>query len=338
MRVLLTGGAGYIGSHVAVELQQLGHEVIIVDNFTNSARGIENRVEQITQVSPEIHDLDVADRSQLEDLFSVARIDSVIHLAGHKAVAESVRNPLKYYRNNLSTTMTLLETMMAHGVGRLVFSSSATVYEEPTLPPITELSPVGLALTNPYGRTKAIIEGLLHDLAASDPTFEISILRYFNPVGAHQSGLIGENPTGTPNNLLPIVGQVAAGRRDRVSVFGDQFDTPDGTGVRDYIHVVDLALGHVAALNRLRPGAHSYNLGTGRGHSVLDVIGTYGRVIGREIPYAVEEARVGDVATSFADVTKAQRELAWRATRSLEDSCRDAWRWQSQIVSDEERS
>jgi len=327
MRVLLTGGAGYIGAHVAIELQQQGHEVVIADNFANSRRGTAARIERVTGIAPELFDIDVANRSQLDELFSVIRVEAVIHLAGHKSVEDSVRDPLEYYDNNLLSTLSLLSVMRRWSVRKMVFSSSATVYQEPTHPPISETSTVGLGQTSPYGRTKAMIEAILADFAGSDPLFEASILRYFNPVGAHMSGLIGEAPLGKPSNLLPLVGQAAMGQRAHVSVFGNSYDTLDGTGVRDYIHVVDLALGHVAALEGLARGVETFNLGTGTGHSVLDVIKAYERAAGRQVPYRLEASRNGDVARSFADVSKVKRELGWTASRTLDDSCRDDWRW-----------
>jgi UDP-glucose 4-epimerase len=326
VRVFLTGGAGYVGSHTAVELLQRGHEVVVADNLSNSDRESLRRVEAITGFTVNLHVVDMTDSAQVENLLAKSDIDAVVHFAGMKAVGESVTNPLEYSRTNLDST---LVGMARHSIRKLVFSSSATVYEEPSSLPIAESADVGLDVSNPYGRTKAMIERILMDVAASDDDLEVAILRYFNPVGAHQSGLIGEDPQGVPNNLMPYVSQVAVGLRDHVSVFGRGYDTPDGTGVRDYIHVMDLASGHAAALENLSPGLAAFNLGTGTGSTVLEVIDTYARVSGRLIPYEICEARPGDVASSVADVRKAERHLNWRASRTLEDACRDAWRWQS---------
>ncbi|AWB90134.1 UDP-glucose 4-epimerase GalE [Homoserinimonas hongtaonis] len=329
MRVLLTGGAGYIGTHVAVELIEQGHSVVIADDLSNSSAEAVRRVEQITGASIPLVVADLSRPGQADHVLAEHPVDAIIHLAAFKAVGESVAQPLEYYRNNIDSTLELLAAMKRHGVSRFVFSSSGTAYEEPITLPLVETAPTGLAATNPYSRSKAIIERILVDVAASDPDLQVAILRYFNPVGNHPSGLIGEDPLGIPNNLMPFVSQVAGGRRDRVSVFGDTYDTPDGTGVRDYVHVMDLATGHVAALATLAPGVEAYNLGTGRGTSVLELIAAYSAVVGRQIPYEIVPPRPGDAAATYANVDKANRELHWRATRSLEDACRDAWAWQS---------
>lgn len=328
-RILVTGGAGYIGSHTCVELLHAGHDLVIVDNLSNSRIEAVRRVEELGGRMVEFHRVDLLDRVGLDAAFEAGPVDAVIHFAGFKAVGESVRKPLEYCHNNVTGTIYLCEAMRAHGVKDLVFSSSATVYGAPHTVPITEDFP--LQVTNPYGRSKLTIEHLLRDLWTSDPAWNILLLRYFNPVGAHESGRIGEDPRGIPNNLFPFVTQVAVGRLARLSVFGDSYPTRDGTGVRDYIHVVDLAIGHVRALDRLaaRPGVAAYNLGTGRGNSVLDVIQTFEAVTGRPVPYRIEAARAGDVAECYADPSLAQRELGWKAERDLGAMCRDAWRWQS---------
>jgi UDP-glucose 4-epimerase len=330
MRILLTGGAGYIGSHTAIALLERGYEVIVVDDLRNGSREAISRVEEITEKSVDFYEFDLADQSKLDHVFSVSRIDAVLHFAGSKSVSESIAHPLAYYRNNLDTALSVLSTMVRHGVRKFVFSSSATVYEEPTQFPINERQHVGLGATNPYARTKVIIERVLMDIARADNAFELAILRYFNPVGAHESGRLGEDPKGIPNNLMPFVSQVALGMRDHVSVYGNAYETHDGTGVRDYVHVMDLATGHAAALENLSPGANVFNLGTGSGASVLEVIETYSRVSGRPVPYEIVPPRPGDVALSFADVSKAAGQLGWRAERSLEDACRDSWRWHSE--------
>lgn len=329
MRVLLTGGAGYIGSHTAVELLERGYDVTILDSFVNSNAEAVRRVEYITKKSPSVHVADLTDASQVEEVFESHPIDAVVHFAGLKSVAESVSNPLEYYRNNLDSTLVLLDAMARWQVTDLVFSSSATVYERSATNPVAENGKTGLDLANPYGRTKAMIERILEDLAVADPTLRIAILRYFNPVGAHPSGLMGEDPKGTPNNLMPYVSQVALGKRERIAVFGDRYDTPDGTGVRDYVHVVDLAAGHVAALRALRPGVEAFNLGTGRGASVLDVITAFSEVVQRQLPFEIVAPRPGDVASSFADVSKSRIRLGWEAQLDLKQACEDAWRWQS---------
>lgn len=330
MNVLLTGGAGYIGSHTAIALHEAGHTPIIADSFVNSSPEAIKRVESIIGQEVVNYELDIRDRVGLNKIFEEHEIDAVIHFAGLKAVGESVAQPLKYYQVNLESTLTLLESMKQHQVNKLIFSSSATVYGTPESLPLTEESPVGIGLTNPYGKTKYMIEEILRDIVASDEEANFTILRYFNPVGAHPSGLIGEDPQGIPNNLLPFVSQVAVGKHDSVKVFGNDYDTPDGTGVRDYIHVLDLAEGHVAALKNDHPGEHIYNLGTGRGSSVLELIEYFRQASGREIGYGIQERRPGDVASCYASPDKAKRELGWSANRTLLEACEDSWRWQSQ--------
>ena len=329
MHVLLTGGAGYIGSHTAVELLQAGHEVVVADSLVNSHEESLRRVERITGRTVAFHRADCADPDAMREVFERHDIDAVIHLAGLKAVGESTEQPLRYYRNNLDALLTLCETMDAAGVRDLVLSSSATVYGDPERVPITEDS--GLSATNPYGSTKLFAEGILDDLAMADPRWSIVSLRYFNPIGAHPSGLIGEDPQGVPNNLFPYIAQVAAGRRERLNVFGDDYDTPDGTGVRDYLHVVDLARGHLAAVDHLADasGHRVYNLGTGQGTSVLESLRAFERATGSPIPYEVVDRRPGDIAACYADPAAAVRDLDWKAVLTVDDACRDAWRWQS---------
>jgi len=328
--ILVTGGAGYIGSHTLIELINNNFEVVVIDNLANSSRESLRRVEQITGHEIPFIEADVRDQSALDDIFTTYDIDSVIHFAGLKAVGESVAKPLEYYDNNLVSTLALLEAMRKHSVKQLVFSSSATVYGSPSELPLRETSTVGVGLTNPYGKTKYMIEQIIQDYCAADPAFEATILRYFNPIGAHQSGQIGEDPSGIPNNLLPYVAQVAVGKLQSVGVFGDDYDTPDGTGVRDYIHVVDLARGHVAALQHMKAGANVYNLGTGSGTSVLEIIKAFSKACGRDLPYEIKPRRAGDIAACYADCSKAERELGWRAELSIEQACADSWRWQSQ--------
>ena len=329
--ILVTGGAGFIGSHTCVELMQAGYDVVVVDNLSNSKYEALRRAQQITGRSLTFFEVDLLDREGLQAAFQSAPIDGVIHFAGLKAVAESVSEPLKYYRNNVSGTLSLLEVMLANQIKSLVFSSSCTVYGEPHAVPITEDFPLNPA-TNPYGRSKRIIEDMLRDLAVAQPDWDIALLRYFNPVGAHESGRIGEDPSGIPNNLMPYVARVAVGLYPEVLVTGSDYDTPDGTGIRDYIHVVDLALGHIKALQKLatHPGVVTYNLGTGRGYSVLEVIAAYQQASGVEIPYRLVARRPGDVAATYADPTRAQNELYWTAERDIDDICQDSWRWQSQ--------
>ncbi len=325
--ILVTGGAGYIGSHTAIALAEQGHRVVIADDLSNSSVTAVDRVAELSGEDIAFHEVDLTDAEALAGVFSAHPISAVIHFAGLKAVGESVEVPLKYYRTNLVSTMNLLEAMEAAEVFDLVFSSSATVYGEPEVLPLPETARLGA--TNPYGRTKAIIEDMCRDVAVANPRWRISLLRYFNPVGAHPSGRLGEDPRGIPNNLVPYVMQVAVGRREQVKVFGDDWDTPDGTGVRDYIHVIDLAMGHLAALDHLEAGCDAFNLGTGTGASVLEVIKTVESVSGRAVPYEIVERRDGDIATSLADPSKANEQLEWRADRSLEVMLADSWRWQS---------
>lgn len=326
--ILVTGGAGYIGSHTCLELLHAGHDVVVVDNHANSSPLALQRVEALAEKNLASHRVDLRDYEALRQVFAQHAISAVIHFAGLKAVGESVREPLRYYQNNLIGTLNLLDCMQAFGVRNFVFSSSATVYGDPETLPLTEDCP--LSATNPYGRSKLIIEDMLRDLHHADNAWNLAILRYFNPVGAHESGQIGEDPTGIPNNLMPYIAQVAAGKLQELSIFGNDYPTPDGTGVRDYIHVVDLALGHLQALQKLEqnPGAVVYNLGTGQGYSVLEMVQTFERATGITIPYRVTERRAGDVAIYCADPSLAQRELDWRATRGLEEMCADTWRWQ----------
>lgn len=328
MRVLVTGGTGFIGSHTVVALMEAGHEPVIIDNLTNSHVSVVRRVGEIVGTAPEFHQTDIRDRDALADLVSEG-IDACIHFAALKAVGESVDNPVLYYENNVGGTIALIDVLTNAGVENFVFSSSATVYGDSTELPLREDMPVGTA-TNPYGWSKIMMEQVLRDVQLANPRWSISLLRYFNPVGAHASGLIGEDPLGVPNNLMPYVAKVAAGQLKRLSVFGGDYPTSDGTGVRDYIHVADLANGHVAALDHCagRPGVHTYNLGTGTGHSVLEVVKTYEEVSGRTVPYDIVDRRAGDVAANWADVTKASDELGWRTTRDLRDMCRDSWAWQ----------
>ncbi len=327
-KILVTGGAGYIGSHTCVELLAAGHELVVVDNFSNSKPAVLDRVCKIAGRELAFHEADIRDRTALSSVFSRHRIDAVIHFAGLKAVGESVEQPLRYYDNNVSGSLALCETMAEHGVGTLVFSSSATVYGEPPKLPIREDFP--LSATNPYGRSKLIVEDILRDTVRAKPDWRVALLRYFNPVGAHASGLIGEDPNGPPNNLMPFISQVAIGQRPELSVFGNDYPTPDGTGVRDYIHVVDLARGHLAALEALmrQPGLMTVNLGTGRGYSVLEVVRAFERASGKTIPCRIAPRRAGDVAQCYADPTLAHSLLGWRATRGLDDMCADTWRWQ----------
>ena len=329
MRVLVTGGAGYIGSHTVVQLVAAGHEVVVVDNFSNSKPTVVGRLESLTGSPLEVHAFDLTDRDKIESLFAARAFDAVIHFAGHKAVGESVDVPLEYYQNNLDSTFALVRAMQRHGCFRLVFSSSATVYGENAPVPMKEEFPT--SATNPYGWTKVMIEQVLRDVAATDERWRIALLRYFNPVGAHRSGTIGEDPQGIPNNLMPYIAQVAVGKLEKLSVFGDDYDTPDGTALRDYIHVEDLAAGHLAALTKLGSvdeRVSTWNLGTGHGTSVLEVLHAFERACGHELPYEVVARRPGDIAASYADPSRAERELGWKATRTIEDICADQWRWQ----------
>ncbi len=328
MTILVTGGAGYIGSHTIVALQAAGHEIVVVDNFDNSSPVALERVRQISGRPLTVHEVDLLDRPALDRVFAARPIEAVIHFAGLKAVGESVAQPLRYYHNNLTGTLHLLEAMAAHGVKKIVFSSSACVYGDPPTVPIREDFPV--SPTNPYGRTKLMIEEILADARVADPALQVAILRYFNPVGAHPSGLIGEDPAGIPNNLMPFVAQVAVGKLRELSVFGDDYPTADGTGVRDYIHVVDLARGHVDAVAALArsPGLLLVNLGTGRGYSVLEMVEAFGRAAGRPVPFRIAPRRPGDIATCYADPTRARELLGWQTELGLDEMCRDHWRWQ----------
>lgn len=330
MRILVTGGAGYIGSHTVLRLLEEDHDVVVVDNLSNSSRESLRRVGKLTGKDVDLREVDILDESGLTEVFSDTRPESVIHFAGLKAVGESVSQPLRYYHNNVSGTLCLLRVMEEQDCRSIVFSSSATVYGEPDAVPMTEDFP--LSATNPYGWSKFMIERILVDTAAADEGWRVALLRYFNPVGAHPSGEIGEDPNGIPNNLMPYIAQVAVGRLERLRVFGDDYDTLDGTGVRDYIHVLDLADGHLAALEAIseRRGCHAWNLGTGRGHSVLEVVEAFRRASGREIPYVIAPRRPGDIASSYADPAKAERDLGWRASKGLAEMCADSWRWQQQ--------
>lgn len=329
MRILLTGGAGYIGSHVAVELDAAGHEIVIADNLSNSKTTPIKAIEKIIGKKIEFHKIDIRDEEKLSEIFKKNKIDAVIHLAGLKAVGESVAKPLMYYENNLNSTMVLLKVMEKFSCWNLIFSSSATVYGEPDKLPLDEKSRVGLGITNPYGWTKYMIEQILKDMATADERWNTTLLRYFNPVGAHESGLIGEDPNGTPNNLMPYVAKVATGELEKVGVFGDDYDTKDGTGVRDYIHVVDLAKGHAAALKNTKAGVKIYNLSTGNGTSVLELIEKYKEASGVEIRYEIAERRAGDVAAMFADASKALDELGWKAEKNILDASRDDWKFRT---------
>ncbi len=329
MKILVTGGAGYIGSHTVVELLNAGHDVVVVDNLSNSCEESLKRVKKITGRDVDFHQIDILDRDALSKVFAANSVDAVIHFAALKAVGESVSQPLRYYWNNITGTLVLCEVMREHGVKNIVFSSSATVYGDPESVPITEDFP--LSATNPYGRTKLMMEYVLQDLHVADDSWNIVLLRYFNPVGAHKSGTIGEDPNGIPNNLMPYISQVAVGKRESLSIFGDDYPTPDGTGVRDYIHVVDLAIGHLKALDKLeeKPGVVIYNLGTGCGYSVLDVVKAFEKASGNPVPYQLVARRPGDVAECYADPAFAEKELGWKAVRGIEEMCEDSWRWQS---------
>lgn len=331
MSILVTGGAGFIGSHTCVELLNAGYEVVVVDNLYNASEKALERVEQITGKKVTFYEADVLDRDALNAIFDKEQVESVIHFAGYKAVGESVRKPIEYYYNNITGTLILCDVMRKHNVKNIVFSSSATVYGDPAFIPITEECPKG-KITNPYGQTKGMLEQVLTDIYVSDPEWKVVLLRYFNPIGAHKSGLIGEDPKGIPNNLVPYVAQVAIGKLKCLGVFGNDYDTPDGTGVRDYIHVVDLAKGHVAAIKKVEetePGVLIYNLGTGKGYSVLDVVHAFEKACGKEIPYEIKPRRAGDIATCYADPTKAKNELGWVAQYGIEEMCEDSWRWQT---------
>lgn len=330
MRILVTGGTGYIGSHTCIELLAEGHDVVVVDNLYNSSEKAIERVEEISGKKVTFYKEDLLNKEGLNRIFDQEKVDAVIHFAGLKAVGESVQKPLEYYHNNMTGTFYLCDVMRNHGVKNIIFSSSATVYGDPAFVPITEECPKG-KITNPYGQTKGMLEQVLTDLHTADPEWNVVLLRYFNPIGAHPSGLIGEDPKGIPNNLVPYVAQVAVGKLKCVGVFGNDYDTPDGTGVRDYIHVVDLAKGHVKALKKIEghQGVSIYNLGTGKGYSVLDVIHAFSKACGKEIPYEIKPRRAGDIATCYADSTKAYKELGWKAEYGIEEMCRDSWNWQS---------
>lgn len=331
MKILVTGGAGYIGSHTCVELLEAGYDVVVVDNLSNSSEVSLERVKEITGKTLTFYQADIVDYDAMNQIFSAEKIDCVIHFAGLKAVGESVSKPLEYYQNNISGTLVLCDVMGKHQVKNIIFSSSATVYGDPAFIPITEECPKGTP-TNPYGWTKSMLEQILTDLHTADEEWNVILLRYFNPIGAHKSGKIGENPKGIPNNLLPYVAQVAVGKLEYVGVFGNDYDTPDGTGVRDYIHVVDLAQGHVKAIEKLleNPGVKIYNLGTGQGYSVLEVIKAFERACGHEIPYQMKPRRPGDIATCYSDASPAKQELGWEAKYGINEMCADAWRWQSE--------
>lgn len=330
MKILVTGGSGYIGSHTCVELLEAGYDVVVVDNLYNSSEKSIERIREITGRELTFFNVDILDYDGLDKIFSNEKIDCVIHFAGLKAVGESVAKPLEYYQNNIAGTLVLCDVMRKHNVKNIVFSSSATVYGDPSFIPITEKCPKGTP-TNPYGWTKYMIEQILTDLHTSDEEWNVILLRYFNPIGAHKSGLIGEDPKGIPNNLLPYVAQVAIGKLECLGVFGDDYDTPDGTGVRDYIHVVDLAIGHVKAIDKIKdnPGVKIYNLGTGKGYSVLDVVKAFEKACGHAIPYSIKPRRLGDIATCYSDASLAKEELGWEARYGIDEMCADSWRWQS---------
>ena len=330
MRILVTGGAGFIGSHTCVELLEAGYEVVVLDNLSNASEKSLERVKKITGKDLTFYKADILDREALNKIFDTEKIDAVIHFAGLKAVGESVRKPHEYYTNNIAGTLVLTDVMRNHGVKNIIFSSSATVYGNPKFIPITEECPKGTC-TNPYGWTKSMLEQILTDIQFADPEWNVILLRYFNPIGAHKSGLMGDNPNGIPNNLMPYITQVAVGKLPELGVFGDDYDTPDGTGVRDYIHVVDLAIGHVKALKKIeeKAGLKVYNLGTGVGYSVLDIVKNFEEATGVKIPYKIKERRAGDIATCYSDASKAKEELGWVAERGIKEMCEDSWRWQS---------
>lgn len=330
MSILVTGGAGYIGSHTVVELQNAGYDVVVMDNLSNASEKSLDRVTQITGKPVKFYKADILDREALNEIFNKEEIDSCIHFAGLKAVGESVAKPWEYYNNNIAGTLTLVDVMRQHNVKNIIFSSSATVYGDPAIIPITEECPKGQC-TNPYGWTKSMLEQILTDMQKADPEWNVVLLRYFNPIGAHKSGTIGENPNGIPNNLMPYITQVAVGKLKELGIFGDDYDTPDGTGVRDYIHVVDLAKGHVKALKKIKDnsGLSIYNLGTGKGYSVLDIVNNFEAATGVHIPYVIKPRRAGDIATCYSDATKAEKELGWKAENGIKKMCEDSWRWQS---------
>ncbi len=329
MKILVTGGAGFIGSHTVVELQEAGYDVVVLDNLCNSSMKSLERVEKITGKKVPFYRADILDRAALDRIFEAEKADAVIHFAGLKAVGESVEKPWEYYENNIAGTLILVDVMKKHGVKNIIFSSSATVYGNPAFIPITEECPKGQC-TNPYGWTKSMLEQILSDIQKADSEWNVILLRYFNPIGAHKSGTIGENPSGIPNNLMPYITQVAVGKRERLGVFGNDYDTHDGTGVRDYIHVVDLARGHVKALDKIKEnaGLKIYNLGTGVGYSVLDLVKNFEEATGVQIPYDIKPRRAGDIATCYADAQKAREELGWEAQYGIKEMCEDSWRWQ----------
>ena len=333
MNILLTGGAGFIGSHTIVELFNAGHDVVVVDNLCNSKADVMDKVKEITGRIVPFYEADVRDKNAMNKIFEENKIDAVIHFAGLKAVGESVAKPLEYYENNMGNAFTLIEVMRQHGCKNIIFSSSATVYGDPAIIPITEECPKGQC-TNPYGKTKSMLEDVLSDVQKADPEWNVVLLRYFNPIGAHKSGLIGENPNGIPNNLMPYITQTAIGIREELGVFGNDYDTHDGTGVRDYIHVCDLATGHVAALQAIerKCGLAVYNLGTGHGYSVLDVVNAFEKANGLKVPYSIKPRRPGDVATCYCNPEKAKRELGWEAKYGIEDMCRDSWNFQKNLI------
>ena len=330
MKILVTGGAGYIGSHTCVELLNAGYDVVVVDNLYNASAKALDRVREITGKDLTFYEADILDAPKMDEIFKKEHVDCVIHFAGLKAVGESVVKPLEYYKNNINGTLVLCETMRKNGCKNIIFSSSATVYGNPAFIPITEECPKGTP-TNPYGWTKWMIEQILTDLHTADPEWNVILLRYFNPIGAHKSGLMGEDPKGIPNNLLPYVAQVAVGKLKCLGVFGDDYDTPDGTGVRDYIHVVDLAAGHVKAINKIKenPGVKIYNLGTGKGYSVLDVVKAFSKACGHDVPYEIKPRRAGDISTCYSDASLAKKELGWEAKYDIDEMCEDSWRWQT---------
>lgn len=329
MAILVIGGAGYIGSHTVVELLNENKEVIVVDNFSNSKPEMLGKIKKIINKDFKFYELDYSNKEKMDKVFAENKIDSVIHFAGYKAVGESVEKPIEYYTNNVSGTLNLLDVMRKHNVKTIIFSSSATVYGDPEVVPLTEMCKIG-ATTNPYGSSKLFIEQILKDVYKSDNTWDVCILRYFNPIGSHESGIIGEEPQGRPNNLMPYIVRVASGELEELSIFGNDYNTPDGTGVRDYIHVVDLAKGHIKALEKLekeKSGIYIYNLGTGKGYSVLDMVHAFEKTTGQKIKYKITERRAGDIATCYADATKAKEELNWVAEKTLEDMCRDSWNY-----------
>lgn len=329
MDILVTGGAGYIGSHTVIELLNKGYTPVVVDNLSNSNIESINRIEKITSKKVHFYNVDICNKSELSKIFSKYNFAAVIHFAGLKSVGESISNPLRYYSQNIISTLSLLELAKEKDVNKIIFSSSATVYGTPSRLPIRETDSVGINITNPYGKTKYFIEQILSDYSVAEPNTEITILRYFNPIGAHESGLIGEDPKGIPNNLLPYISQVAVGKLKALKIFGDDYNTTDGTGVRDYIHVTDLAHGHIAALEYSKKGFSVYNLGTGTGVSVLELLNTFSKVSAKDIPYEIVQRRPGDIDSCYASAEKAKKDLKWKAKKSLEDACRDSWRWQS---------